>query len=103
MHGASIVALTIYDMLKPIDKNVEISTVKLIEKKGGKSDFGLKKVPSLTIAVIVCSDSVSQGLKEHRAGKIVVEKLSTLGLETAHYCYYPRRGFNDTKNSNRVV
>ena len=89
MHGASIVALTIYDMLKPIDKNVEISTVKLIEKKGGKSDFGLKKVPALTIAVIVCSDSVSQGLKEDRAGKIVVEKLSTLGLETAHYVIIP--------------
>ena len=31
MHGASIVALTMYDMLKPIDKNVEISTVKLLQ------------------------------------------------------------------------
>ena len=29
MHGASIVALTMYDMLKPIDKQVEISTIKL--------------------------------------------------------------------------
>ena len=33
MHGASIVALTIYDMLKPIDKNVEI----------GRFDFRIKK------------------------------------------------------------
>src|ERR1700755_767599 len=39
MHGASVTALTIYDMLKPIDKQVEISTIKLAEKKGGKSDF----------------------------------------------------------------
>ena len=39
MHGAAITALTMYDMLKPIDKNVEISTVKLLHKKGGKSDF----------------------------------------------------------------
>ncbi len=43
MHGASIVALTMYDMLKPIDKQVEISTIKLLHKKGGKSDFGAKK------------------------------------------------------------
>jgi len=39
MHGASIVALNMYDMLKPVDKNVEISTIKLLKKKGGKSSF----------------------------------------------------------------
>src|SRR6478672_12642399 len=37
MHGASVTALTIYDMLKPIDKNIEISTIRLLQKKGGKS------------------------------------------------------------------
>src|ERR1022692_280503 len=39
MHGVSVVALTIYDMLKPIDKGIEITNIKLLEKKGGKSDF----------------------------------------------------------------
>src|SRR5882757_7824766 len=34
MHGAAITALTIYDMLKPIDKGIEISTIKLISKEG---------------------------------------------------------------------
>ncbi len=29
MHGASVVALVMYDMLKPIDKAIEISTIKL--------------------------------------------------------------------------
>jgi len=38
MHGASVVALTLYDMLKPLDKGVEIHTIKLLEKTGGKSD-----------------------------------------------------------------
>src|SRR3990172_4726351 len=42
MHGASVVALTFYDMLKPIDKGIEISAIKLLEKKGGKSDFADK-------------------------------------------------------------
>lgn len=39
MHGASVVALNIYDMLKPIDKGVEISRIKLLKKTGGKSDI----------------------------------------------------------------
>lgn len=34
MHGASVVALTMYDMLKPIDKGVEIHHIKLLKKKG---------------------------------------------------------------------
>lgn len=39
MHGASVVALNMYDMLKPIDKGVEIHRIKLLEKTGGKSDI----------------------------------------------------------------
>lgn len=37
MHGASVVALTLYDMLKPIDKSIQIENIRLLEKKGGKS------------------------------------------------------------------
>jgi molybdenum cofactor biosynthesis protein MoaC len=36
MHGAAITALTMYDMLKPIDKGIEIENVRLGNKKGGK-------------------------------------------------------------------
>ena len=39
MHGASVVALNMYDMLKPIDKGVEIRHIKLLKKTGGKSDI----------------------------------------------------------------
>jgi cyclic pyranopterin phosphate synthase len=39
MHGASVVALNLYDMLKPIDKNIEIRYIRLVEKRGGKSDI----------------------------------------------------------------
>ncbi len=39
MHGASIVALNMYDMLKPIDKGVEIARIRLLSKTGGKSDI----------------------------------------------------------------
>lgn len=40
MHGASVVALNMYDMLKPIDKAIEIQQIKLLKKTGGKSDIG---------------------------------------------------------------
>ena len=40
MHGASVVALNMYDMLKPIDKQIEIQNIRLIKKTGGKSDIG---------------------------------------------------------------
>ncbi len=37
MHGASVTALTMYDMLKPIDKGIEIASISLQAKKGGKT------------------------------------------------------------------
>jgi cyclic pyranopterin phosphate synthase len=89
MHGASIVALTMYDMLKPIDKQVEISTIKLLHKKGGKSDYGVKDDLDLSVAVIVCSDSVSSGKKEDRAGKVISDKVKKLGLSVSSYSIIP--------------
>jgi cyclic pyranopterin phosphate synthase len=89
MHGASIVALTMYDMLKPIDKQVEISTIKLLHKKGGKSDYGVKEDLDLSVAVIVCSDSVSSGKKEDRAGKVISDKIKNLGLSVSSYSVIP--------------
>ena len=74
MHGAAITALTIYDMLKPLDKGVEISNIKLENKKGGKTDF-TQQAANLKAVVIVCSDSVSKKEKEDTAGIKVVEKL----------------------------
>jgi cyclic pyranopterin phosphate synthase len=89
MHGASIVALTMYDMLKPIDKQVEISNIKLLHKKGGKSDYGVKENLDLSVAVIVCSDSVSSGKKEDRAGKVISDKIKNLGLSVSSYSVIP--------------
>lgn len=89
MHGTSIVALTMYDMLKPIDKQVEISTIKLLHKKGGKSDYGVKENLDLSVAVIVCSDSVASGKKEDRAGKVISDKVKKLGLSISNYVVIP--------------
>ena len=39
LHGVSTAALTVYDMCKAISHNMVISEIRLLEKKGGKSDF----------------------------------------------------------------
>jgi len=39
LTGASIAALTIYDMCKALSHDIEIAGVRLLEKSGGKRDF----------------------------------------------------------------
>ncbi|TPN87452.1 bifunctional molybdenum cofactor biosynthesis protein MoaC/MoaB [Aquimarina algicola] len=89
MHGASIVALNMYDMLKPIDKGIEIHQIKLLHKKGGKSDYRDKFRDDLKAAVIVCSDTISAGQKEDKAGKAIIEKLETCSVEVLDYIIIP--------------
>ena len=43
LTGASIAALTLYDMCKSVTKSMEIESVYLLEKKGGKSGNYRKK------------------------------------------------------------
>lgn len=89
MHGASVAALVIYDMLKPIDKNVEIANIKLLEKQGGKSSQKNIETENLTAAVVVCSDSVSQGLKNDTSGKLLLEALENQGIKQIDYSIVP--------------
>jgi molybdenum cofactor biosynthesis protein MoaC len=81
MTGASIVALTMYDMLKPIDKSVVISSIGLVSKTGGKS----QQKTNLTLnraRVVVCSDRIHSGMAEDRSGQFLVENFRRIGLQT---------------------
>lgn len=84
MHGAAITALTMYDMLKPIDKGVEIGSIKLQSKKGGKTDFNKNAASGLTCAVIVCSDTIHAAKAEDSTGKLVMEQLEQYKLKVIH-------------------
>lgn len=73
MHGASVVALTMYDMLKPIDKGIEICNIKLVEKTGGKSDQKLTDKTYIA-HLLIFSNSVASGKKDDK----ISEELATL-------------------------
>ncbi len=51
LTAASVAALTIYDMLKAVDKGMIISEIRLLRKTGGKS--GIYAAPSLSPATPV--------------------------------------------------
>src|SRR5918911_1855258 len=78
LTAASIGALTIYDMLKPVDETLSIESVRLLKKTGGLRTFYESSDTILRAAVLVTSDSIDQ--KEDRSGKIVSDRLISNGF-----------------------
>ncbi len=70
-----VAALEIYDMLKPVDKQLEIGHIRLLEKNGGKSDREKYFVTPPVCAVLVCSDSTAAGTREDKRGRLISEML----------------------------
>jgi len=89
MHGASVTALTMYDMLKPIDKGVEIENIRLLKKSGGKSDLKNAKFPEIKAAVVVCSDSIFENKAQDTSGKAIISRLEQWEIHTAKYEIVP--------------
>ncbi len=81
LTAAAIAALTLYDMLKPLDDHLEIEHVKLLEKRGGKSDSAPALRHAIRAAVVVISDSVAEGRREDRSGGAIVEALGPYPVE----------------------
>src|SRR6201999_479527 len=75
LTGVSVAALEIYDMLKPVDKKLEIGNIRLLEKTGGKSDRERYFATPPTCAVLVCSDSTAAGKREDKSGSLIKEML----------------------------
>ncbi|MBX9686959.1 MAG: bifunctional molybdenum cofactor biosynthesis protein MoaC/MoaB [Candidatus Obscuribacterales bacterium] len=89
LTGASVAALTIYDMLKVFDESMEIASTKLLKKTGGKSDWHFENARKLKAAVLVVSDSVSAGKKQDISGKRIVERLELEGVTVSQYKVLP--------------
>ena len=87
LTAASIGALTIYDMLKPVDETLSIESVKLLKKSGGLRTFYESYDTSLRAGVLVTSDSRNE--KEDRSGKIVDDRLISNGFTIIEYKVIP--------------
>lgn len=85
LTGVSVAALEIYDMLKPVETSLEITGIKLLDKKGGKSDRKKYFTSSPSCAVLVCSDSAAEGKREDKSGKILQEMLEDAKATVVDY------------------
>jgi cyclic pyranopterin monophosphate synthase len=89
LSGACIGVLTIYDMLKPVDDSLFISSVRLVEKSGGMGGFATKQGNKIRAGVIVVSDSVSAGKRVDKSGKFIVKALKDRNIDVIKYKVIP--------------
>jgi cyclic pyranopterin monophosphate synthase len=89
LSGACIGALTIYDMLKPIDDSLFISSVRLLEKSGGIGQFATKEGNKIRAGVIVVSDSVATKKRTDKSGRFIVNVLKNKSIEVVKYKVVP--------------
>jgi molybdenum cofactor biosynthesis protein MoaC len=83
LTGACVAALTIYDMLKPVDETLGIEAVRILNKRGGLKTFFERFDRRLRAAVLVTSDSRAES--EDKSGKVVIDRLVKNGFEVVDY------------------
>jgi cyclic pyranopterin phosphate synthase len=87
--AVSAALLNMYDMLKPLTDDLTIGEIKLVKKKGGKSDFKDNFERDITAAVLVISDSTFAGKREDKSGKIIKEFLESKQVDVKIYDILP--------------
>jgi cyclic pyranopterin phosphate synthase len=75
MAAVAAALLNAYDMLKPLDDQLVVGEMKVVEKRGGKSDYINKPIKPIRTAVLVISDSTYAGRREDRSGRVIREFL----------------------------
>jgi cyclic pyranopterin phosphate synthase len=88
LTAASAAALTLYDMLKPVDPMLRIEKILLAHKSGGKSSASADG-RGVRAAVIVLSDSISAGKGKDLSGQILVRGLRNLRARVPVYRVLP--------------
>ncbi len=89
MTAVTAALLNAYDMLKPFDEDLSFGNIRLVKKKGGKSDFRDSFAQPLRAAVLVISDSTFAGTRRDKSGRIIESFLREKGLEVAVYDVLP--------------
>jgi cyclic pyranopterin monophosphate synthase len=87
LTGATIAALSVYDILKPLDISLSIDSIKLLEKHGGIGDFKENYDKKLEAVVITISDSRKRDQDE--SGKLIISALTASGFNIVDYKIIP--------------
>jgi molybdenum cofactor biosynthesis protein MoaC len=77
LAGVTGALLNAYDMLKPLDVDMTLSGIRVVEKRGGKSQYREQLARPLKTAVLVISDAKLAGTRQDKSGRIIKEYLST--------------------------
>ncbi len=88
LTAVSVALLNVYDMCKSSDPNMVIEEIKLLSKKGGKSQH-FEDLKGVKTAVVTVSDRASKGVYEDKSGKLLMEKLKELQSEVVFYKVVP--------------
>lgn len=84
LTACSVAALTLYDLLKPIDKGMSIGPIELDHKSGGRSQAQMDVDNEASIGILTISDSVYQGQAEDKSGPLIRSKLIELGIKNLY-------------------
>ncbi len=89
LTAVSAALLNAYDMLKPLDDGLEITGIKVVEKRGGKSQYRESFDVPLKTAVLVISDATCQGKRKNKSGETIKELLKDQPVNVATYDILP--------------
>lgn len=87
--GVTGALLNAYDMLKPLDADLSFSNIRVVQKRGGKSDFVDDFVNPVKTAVLVISDSTHAGTRKDKSGLIIKDFLVGQPADVAVYEVLP--------------
>ena len=87
--AVSAALLNAYDMLKPLDDSLSFGDIRVVRKKGGKSDFSDSFKKDIKTAILVLSDSTHAGKRKDKSGKIIQEFLADKPVQVDFYEVLP--------------
>ena len=87
--AVSSALLNAYDMLKPLDDSLSFGDIRVVRKKGGKSDFSNTFKRKLKTAILVMSDSTYAGKRKDKSGRIIEEFLADKPVKIDFYEVLP--------------
>ena len=88
----SAALLNAYDMPKPLDDSLSFGDIRVVMKKGGKSDFSDSSIKEIETAGLVISDSTHAGTRKDKSGKVIQEFLADKPVLVDFYEVFPGDG-----------